>query len=212
LVAVTIEKVARAAAAALAHTPWRLERLDMTGRGHAFFTDGKGRLTFEFAFWYPEGAHHLDDEPSIFLKYEEDATPKVGVPYLSGDELPNLRWHASTDDDIERATRAVVRDFEKNFLADAEDRGTLYNRVIGRSLEAVGDVDDALFLVIKRALGEDSATSVTWAERKLSILRHRIVSGRSVFTFDPSLERCRLITTVDDFDAYVATAFGVVMR
>ena len=212
MVAVTIEKVARAAAAALAHTPWRLERLDTTGRGRAFFTDdGKARLIFEFASWYPPGAHHLDDEPSIFLQYEEDGVPRVGVPYLSGDALPNLRWRAS-DDDIERATHAVVRDFEINFLAGAGERRTLYNRVLDRSLEAIGFVDGALFSAIKRALREDSATSVTWAERKLSILRQRIVTGRSVFTFDPSLQRPRLISTVDDFDAYVVAAFGAMTR
>jgi hypothetical protein len=202
-----IEVVARAAEAALAHTPWRLERVDASGRGKASFKDDKSRLIFEIGYWWPEGAHHLDDEPGVLLRYQEGDSPGVQVPYLADDRLPDLRWSASPDD-IGKATRALLHDFEDNFLAVSLDRRTVYNRVIERWLELHGIVDTAIFGAIKRALDYDQVTTVTWAERKLSILRQRILDGGSVLAFDPAVDRMRTIDTVEDFNAYVAASFG----
>jgi hypothetical protein len=163
-------------------------------------------LVFEIALWYPPGAHHLDDEPALLLRYEERGLPKVEVPYLGGDPPPYLlRWSANAAE-IAAATRAVIRDFAVNFLADTEPHATLYNRILNKFLETSGRLEKAIFDAITRALDEDTATSVAWAESKLAILRQRLGDRRPVWVFDrpPGSP----IETMRDVDAYLAARLG----
>jgi hypothetical protein len=202
-----IETIVAAAKDAIEALGWRLVKVDQTGRGTAVFTnDADLRLIFEIGLWYPPNAHHLDDEPGIILSVQDEHSPKVQVPYLSQEPLPDLFW-SSSQDDVRKQTLMMVRDFENNLLALCSDRRRLYNYVLDRWLKEKGIVDEALFRAIKDALASDQATSVSWAERKLSILRQRIPDG-GVFAFDPSLGHFRRILNTDEFDTYVSTNLG----
>ncbi len=204
-----IERVAAAARDVLAALGWQLQRIDGEGRGHAIFADDEDRrLILEIGLWYPPGAHHLDDQPGIVLCYEEKHRPKILIPYRGEDRAPNLHW-SSAPDEIARATRAVIRDFESAFLARLPDRRALYNLILDEGLKAHGVLDEALAQALRDAFAYEAATSVGWAEHKLAILRERLRNGATVHAFDPALKRLRTIATAEEFDAYVVSSFGL---
>jgi hypothetical protein len=118
-----IDAVVAAAEDVLSALGWKLRRIEKTGRGQAIFENGNdGCLIVEIGYWYPPGAHHLDDQPAIVLSYQTHGTPKVQIPYQGRDRAPDLRW-SSTPDEITRQTAAVVGDFETSFLSRCPDRG-----------------------------------------------------------------------------------------
>jgi hypothetical protein len=200
-----IETIVAAAEDAVGALGWRLTKVDQTGRGAAVFTnDIDLRLIFDVGLWYPRNAHHLDDEPGIILSVQDENSPKVQVPYLSQDPLPDLFW-SSSQDDVRKQTLMIVRDFESNLVASCPDRRRLYNYVLDCWLKEKGIVDEALLRAIKDALASNQANSVIWAEQKLSILRQRITDG-GVFAFDPFLGQFRRILNTDEFDTYVSTS------
>ncbi|HLJ63000.1 MAG TPA: hypothetical protein VKT70_02770 [Stellaceae bacterium] len=205
-----IEAVAAAAKNPLSALGWELQQIDKAGRGYAHFADADGnQLTLEIGFWYPSGAHHLDDEPCLLLSCrgtDWGGTPKVLVPYQGKDKAPDLRWSA-TPDEITRATHAVIRDFERAFLAHIPDRRMLYNTLLDHWLKNHGILDEAQVNALRTAFAFDAATSVGWAEGKLTLLRERIRGGAPVQVFDPALKKRRTITTTDQFDVYVASVF-----
>jgi len=206
-----IEIVAAAAQDALEKLGWRLDRVDASGRGQAVFVDADDtRLIFEIGSWWPPGAHHLDDEPGIVLFYQEKSVPRVQVPFVGQDPRPDLYW-SSSPEDVRRQTVGEVRGFER-FLADAPDRRSLYNHILDRWLEAHGVLDEEVFAAIKQALAHDQATTVTWAEKKLAILRQHLLDRGNVLAFDPALKRLRSISTVAEFDAYVSRQLSVISR
>jgi hypothetical protein len=210
--AALIDTMVAAASDVLPALGWELRQLDKTGRGYAMFDDGSDRqLVLEIGYWYPPGAHHLDDQPAIVLSYQEKGAPKVQIPYQGQDRAPDLHW-SSTADEISRQTRAVIGDFEKSFLARCPDRQVLYNRLLDHGLRTQGLLSQALVQAIKEALAQDQATSVTWAESKLAILKGRLRDGGSVMAYDPVAKRLRKITTTDQFDAYAASSFGLLHR
>jgi hypothetical protein len=210
--AAMIDSVVAAARDVLPALGWQLRRIDKTGRGQAIFDDGNDRrLVIEIGYWYPPGAHHLDDQPAIVLSYQGKGTPKVQIPYQGQDQAPDLHW-SSSPDEIARQTRAVIGDFERSFLARCPDRRVLYNRILNHGLRAHGLLTEALMQAIRDALAEDQVTSVTWAERKLAILKQRLRDGGSVMAFDPATKRLQEITTTDQFDTYAASSFKLSHR
>jgi hypothetical protein len=207
-----IDTVVAAAGDVLSAPGWKLRRLDKTGRGQAIFEGSNDcRLIIEIGYWYPPRAHHLDDQPAIVLSYQTDGTPKVQIPYQGQDRAPDLQW-SSTTDEIARQTRAVIGDFETSFLSRHPDRRVLYNRILDHALRARGLLTEALVQAIQDAFAQDQATSVSWAEGKLAILKERLRDGGSIMAFDPAIKRLRTITTTDQFDAYAASSFRLSHR
>jgi hypothetical protein len=88
----------------------------------------------------------------------------------------------------------------------------LYNQILDHALRAQGLLTEALVQAIRDAFAQDHATSVSWAEGKLAILKERLRDGRSVMAFDPAIKRLQTLTTTDQFDAYAASSFRLSHR
>lgn len=204
-----IQKVIAVAQNSMLALGWKLVRLDEDGRGSAVFQDtSDAYLIFEIGIWYPEIAHHLDDEPSLILFYKdkEKDSLKVQIPYVNVHSRVNLYWKSSQDE-IKQHVEQVLANFKENFLNKCPDRGLLFNFALDSYIQVIGILDLEIFRAIKAAIALDQVTPVTWAEKKLSLFRRHIEVGESIFVFDPVLNRLRPVATLSDFDGYVESCF-----
>ncbi|MGH8779475.1 hypothetical protein [Paraburkholderia sp.] len=90
-----------------------------------------------------------------------------------------------------------------HILSDAH----AFNEKLDRLLEREGRVDRDTWASFIDAYGYDAATTISWLQAKLNILKRRLEDGGSIYLWDAANSRQIDCVTVQQFNDWVSVHF-----